>query len=163
MKVITLLLSTLFLAGGQEELVRVHCVVAEGASEHADAELQSPESALEDLESYLKRKKEYLVVVDDPTQATVTVEVLGRGFVGSGVQMSARTTRRTEGTDRAIFMRIKAGTHSSELIARGWEAQFWKMVGRSAADKVEEWVKVNYETLLEIQQNKEQASERKKK
>lgn len=139
MTIFSVLLCALAVLQGRADptTVRVYVYTVTSSSTTPTAEEQGRLDAVRDMRDALHRKKG-ITVVEDRSEATVQMEVLGReqredpgggGFGGKTV---------TRMGDTIIRLRVKSGDEESDL--KGMGQGTWGRAAKDAADRFTKWI-----------------------
>jgi uncharacterized membrane protein len=105
-----------------------------------------------DLKVYLSGKKKTLRLVETPTEAVVTIEVLGRGVQTQDTKSlersaSGRIEQRSD-KDKVLRVKLSVGDYSTEIEGRSADGEYvitttWSQAAILASQAIEKWIKTN--------------------
>jgi len=138
----------------QSEPVTVYIV--EPTAQFVDTELQQRIDTTKDLKT-IKWDKKLVRLVDAPEQATIVLEVLGRGVEAQNNSHHERSVitgqiQDKSYQDKVVRVKMTVGDYSTEIIGRSIQRDelsvtSWKSAAIRASNEVEKWVKTNREKL----------------
>lgn len=138
--------------------VRVYVFTAPAETAFVDVQSQGRADSVQDLRKTLGSDKKRIQLVDAPTDADVTIEVLGRGWAPLGSTYTARDAlgliHTTEESEAVVDIALTVGDYRVEM--RGGSGQRVFGAWTAAADvldkQIHKWLKDNTSELLRRRQ-----------
>jgi hypothetical protein len=142
------------------EPVKVFVFTAANEGGFVDADQKQRRDSVGDLKKALDRKKDLIQIVTEKEAADVTLEVLGRGYIGTGNSTTTTTkgyygvwnSTTSEDSVPTVHVGLKAGDYVTIIHGGGPDNQIqlapWRGAAVDAAFKIEKWVKDNHDRLI---------------
>jgi len=120
--------------------------------------------SVKDVQQQLRKKKNWLALVDSKEQAHIVLEVLARGLVPTGAvettsqgyvsedgKYASGSTKTQERHDYVLTTVMRVGKYENQMVGRVSDQYLmgiWKAAADQVADELEDWVKKNYDRLM---------------
>jgi hypothetical protein len=141
------------------EPIKVFTFTAANEGGFVDADQKQRTDSVGDLKKALQRKKDLIQLVSEKESADVTLEVLGRGYVGTGSSTTTTTkgyygvwnSTTEEDSLPTVHVGLKAGEYVTIVNGRvDSEMQLapWRGAAVDAAFKIENQIKDNHDRLM---------------